>query len=77
MDKKENYQVKESPANSEHNEVGSKMANDIIDNFNPEQQNEMIALIKEKIASSRSEQIEVTEKKIEGLKMSYKALLEI
>jgi hypothetical protein len=63
------------PTQSEHLEIAEKMAHEIIENNNHEQQNEMIAAIKSIIVANRKVQIEEANKKLEVLKHSLDNLM--
>lgn len=69
-----NEKTKSSIAVPEHANVAKAMAEEIISNWNPAEQNSILRLIKEVVAGKRQIEIEETEKRLEYLRGSLEEL---
>lgn len=58
----------------EHISVAQKMGIEIVSNFNPSQQNDMLQYIKNMVAERRQLEIEEAEKKLSYLKETFQQL---
>jgi hypothetical protein len=54
----------------EHFEIATKMASEIVERYNPEQQNEVLRTIRDFVTTRRKEKIEMAAKELEALKYS-------
>ncbi len=67
------YPEKEQPQ-SDHKAIAEKMGQQIVADFEPDQQNEMIVLIKNIVTESRNVEIKKTQHRLDYLKETLKSL---